>query len=90
MIDDFVVHQVLNSLLIEYKQLKISYTALRHKWSMNELISACVSEEGRVNHKKGRKSLNIAPASKKGNNHNKDSNFKGEIIRVMIKTHPAL
>lgn len=51
MIDNFVVQQVLNYPLIEYKQLKISYTSLREKWSVDELISINVKEH-RLNHKK--------------------------------------
>lgn len=38
MTDDFVVHCVLDSLLMEYKQLKVSYNVLREKWSIDELI----------------------------------------------------
>lgn len=44
MTDDFVVPQFLNSLAIEYEQLEISYTLLRDKWSIHELISVCVHE----------------------------------------------
>lgn len=74
--DDFVIHQVLNSLSIEYEQLKISYIALRDNWSIDELITVCVREEDKMNHEQAEKAhLTIAGASKKGDNHNKRFKF---------------
>lgn len=42
MIHDFVVHCVLNSLSFEYEQLKVSYTARREEWNIDDLIYVCV------------------------------------------------
>lgn len=43
--DDFVVHRVFESLSLEYKQLKVFYSTLREKWSIDEKSFACVQEE---------------------------------------------
>lgn len=41
MTDNFVIHYVLNSLTVEYEQLKVSYTVLREKWSIDKLVFVC-------------------------------------------------
>ena len=40
--DQFIVHQTLNSLLSQFKQLKTTYNAQKDKWNLNELIAVCV------------------------------------------------
>ena len=44
------MHFVLNSLPNEYAPLKISYNTHKEQWSMNELLTMCVQEEGRLKH----------------------------------------
>ncbi|XP_020105304.1 uncharacterized protein LOC109721903 [Ananas comosus] len=46
--DSFLVHFILNSLPSEYVQFQISYNTHRDKWSINELLTMCVQEEGRL------------------------------------------
>lgn len=38
MTNDFVVHLVLDSLVMEYEKLKVSYNVFRDTWSVEELI----------------------------------------------------
>lgn len=88
--DDFVIHQVLNSLSIEYEQLKISYIALRDNWSIDELITVCVREEDKMNHEQAEKAhLTIAGLARKVITTIKGSSFYKETIRVTIKTYPV-
>lgn len=54
MTDVFVIHHMLDSSPLEYKKLKASYTALREKWNINELISVHVQEEDRLNREKAK------------------------------------
>lgn len=44
-LDDSIVQRLLDSLLIDFERLKISYTILGEKWSINEWLSFCVQEE---------------------------------------------
>ncbi|XP_026409833.1 uncharacterized protein LOC113304928 [Papaver somniferum] len=46
--EDFLVHLVLISLPSQFGQFKISYNTKKEKWSMNELLTMCVQEEGRL------------------------------------------
>lgn len=46
--ETFLVHFILNSLPIEYGPFKISYNTHKEKWSINELLTMCVQEEGRL------------------------------------------
>jgi transposase InsO family protein len=46
--DDFLVHHILNSLPQAYAPFKISYNTHKDKWSINELLTMCVQEEGRL------------------------------------------
>ncbi|KAH9760840.1 Integrase catalytic domain-containing protein [Citrus sinensis] len=45
----FLVHFILNSLPQDYGPFKISYNTHKEKWSINELLTLCVQEEGRLN-----------------------------------------
>lgn len=75
--DGFFVHQVLASLQINYKQLKFSYTSLRDKWSIDELISVYLQGKDRMNHKRAERAhLTIVLPNKKGNNHYMMFNFQ--------------
>ena len=44
----FLVHYILNSLLQQYRPFKISYNTHKDKWSINELMTMYVQEEGRL------------------------------------------
>ena len=48
MSDTFLVHYILNTLLQQYSPFKISYNTHKDKWSINELLTMCVQEEGRL------------------------------------------
>ena len=52
MFESFLVHFILNSLPFEYGSFKISYNTHKEKWSIKELLTMCVQEEGRLNQKK--------------------------------------
>ncbi|KAK9232999.1 hypothetical protein WN943_023248 [Citrus x changshan-huyou] len=47
--ESFLVHFILNSLPQDYGPFKISYNTHKEKWSINELLTLCVQEEGRLN-----------------------------------------
>ena len=49
MSESFLVHFILNSLPFEYEPFKISYNTHKEKWSVNELLTMCVQEKGRLN-----------------------------------------
>ncbi|XP_020098377.1 uncharacterized protein LOC109717112 [Ananas comosus] len=46
--DSFLVHFILNSLPSECGPFQISYNTHKDKWSINELLTMCVQEEGRL------------------------------------------
>ena len=48
MSDTFLVHYILNTLPQQYSPSKISYNTHKDKWSINELLTMCVQEEGRL------------------------------------------
>ncbi|RVW28514.1 Retrovirus-related Pol polyprotein from transposon TNT 1-94 [Vitis vinifera] len=48
MSESFLVHFILNTLLPRYGPFKISYNTHKDKWSINELMTMCVQEEGRL------------------------------------------
>ena len=48
MSDTFLVHYILNTLPQQYSPFKISYNTHKDKWSINELLTMCVQEEGRL------------------------------------------
>ncbi|RVW22647.1 hypothetical protein CK203_100643 [Vitis vinifera] len=48
MSDSFLVHFILNTLPQQYGPFKISYNTHKNKWSINELLTMCVQEEGRL------------------------------------------
>ncbi|KAF7831342.1 Transmembrane protein [Senna tora] len=51
--DSFLVQLILNSLPSQFGPFKITYNTQKEKWSVNELLSMCVQEEGRLNFEKG-------------------------------------
>ncbi|KAF7839831.1 Retrovirus-related Pol polyprotein from transposon TNT 1-94 [Senna tora] len=46
--DSFLVYSILNSLPPQYGPFKISYNTHKQKWSINEVLTMCVQEEGRL------------------------------------------
>ncbi|KAK8558786.1 hypothetical protein V6N12_042082 [Hibiscus sabdariffa] len=46
--DSFLVHYILNTLPPQYGQFKISYNTHKDKWSIDELLTMCDQEEGRL------------------------------------------
>ncbi|RVW80543.1 hypothetical protein CK203_051254 [Vitis vinifera] len=48
MSESFLVHFILNTLLPQYGPFKISYNTHKDKRSINELMTMCVQEEGRL------------------------------------------
>jgi len=48
MLESFFVHYILNTLPQQYGPFKILYNTHKDKWSINELMTMCVQEEGRL------------------------------------------
>ena len=48
MSDSFLVHYILNTLPKQYEPFKISYNTHKDKWTINELMTICVQEKGRL------------------------------------------
>ncbi|RVW76356.1 Retrovirus-related Pol polyprotein from transposon TNT 1-94 [Vitis vinifera] len=48
MSESFLVHFILNTLSPQYRPFKISYNTHKDKWSINELMTMCVQEKGRL------------------------------------------
>ena len=53
----FLVHYILNALPHQYGPFKISYNTHKDKWSINELLTMCVQEEGRLTMELGESAL---------------------------------
>ncbi|XP_070025472.1 uncharacterized protein [Nicotiana sylvestris] len=77
--DNFLVHQSLRSLPKQFNQLKTTYDAQKKKWSVDELITVCVVEEGRIQKEKVKDVVNFVSSSRsaaypsykrKGQSHN--------------------
>ena len=48
MSETFLEHHILNTLPQQYGPFKISYNTYKDNWSINELLTMCVQEEGRL------------------------------------------
>ena len=66
MSDTFLVHYILNTLSEQYSPFKISYNTHKDKWSINELLTMCVQEEGRLIMEEGEQ-VNLTTFGKKRN-----------------------
>ncbi|XP_073152364.1 uncharacterized protein [Henckelia pumila] len=55
--ESFLVHYILNTLPQQYGPFKISYNTHKDKWSINELMTMCVQEEGRLLMESGENAL---------------------------------
>ena len=62
--DTFLVHYILNTLRQQYSPFKISYNTHKDKWSINELLTMCVQEEGRLMMEEGEQ-VNLTTFGKK-------------------------
>ena len=57
MSNSFLVHFILNILPQQYGPFKISYNTHKDKWSINELLTMCVQEEGMLKMELGESTL---------------------------------
>ena len=57
MSDSFLVHFILNTLPQQYGPFKISYKTHKDKWSINELLTMCFQEEGKLKMELGESAL---------------------------------
>ena len=64
MSDTFLVHYILNTLPQQYSPFKISYNTHKDKWSINELLTMCAQEEGRLMMEEGEQ-VNLTTFGKK-------------------------
>ena len=64
MSETFLVHFILNTLPQQYSPFKISYNTHKDKWLINELLTICVQEEGRLMIEEGEK-VNLTTFGKK-------------------------
>ena len=76
MSDTFLVHYLLKTLPQQYSPFKISYNTHKDKWSINELLTMCVQEEGRLMMEEGEK-VNLTTFGKKRKDRAK---IKGKIL----------
>ena len=68
MFESFLVHFILNTLPPQYGHFKISYNTHKDKWSINELMTMCVQEEGRLMMEQGESVMLVTQRKgKKGN-----------------------
>ncbi|KAL4304232.1 hypothetical protein GQ457_10G014510 [Hibiscus cannabinus] len=59
MSDSFLVHYILNTLPPQYGPFKISYNTHKDKWSIDELLTMCDQEEGRLILEMGESALTV-------------------------------
>ncbi|XP_070054632.1 uncharacterized protein LOC142180022 [Nicotiana tabacum] len=62
--NDFFVHQSLRSLPEQFNQLKTTYNAQKDKMSVDEHITVCVVEEGRIQKEKVKDVVNLVSSSR--------------------------
>ena len=55
MLETFLVHFILNTPPQQYSSFKISYNTHKDKWLINELLTMCVQEVGRLMVEEGEK-----------------------------------
>ncbi|KAK9727064.1 hypothetical protein RND81_05G255700 [Saponaria officinalis] len=87
--DAFLVHFILCTLPLQYAPFKISYNTHKDKWSINELMTMCVQEEGRLLMEEGEKvNFTTTSSSKKKKDHYKGKG-KGKIhAELTIEKEP--
>ena len=75
--EDFLMHLVLISLLIQFSQFKVSYNCQKKTWSLNELISYCVQEDERLKQEKIESAHLTGTSKDKGKKRKKDKEAAG-------------
>ena len=65
MSESILVHYILNTLPQQYGPFKISYNTHKDKWSIDELMTMCVQEEGRLIMKLGESTLLVTQGKNK-------------------------
>ncbi|KAG8373974.1 hypothetical protein BUALT_Bualt11G0081900 [Buddleja alternifolia] len=58
--NNYIVHIALNSLPIEFSQIKTAYNTQNESWTILDLISKCVSEEEKIKRESGQTALLVA------------------------------
>ena len=61
-VDMLDIHYILNTLPQLYGPFKISYDTHKEKWSINELLTMCVQEEGRLLMEQGESAMLVTEA----------------------------
>ena len=74
------MHLILNSLPSQYGPFKISYNTHKEKWSINELLTMCVQEEGRLAQEVGEGALIVTLDKRK--KERKDKNHIPPIAKI--------
>ncbi|KAF7838710.1 Retrovirus-related Pol polyprotein from transposon TNT 1-94 [Senna tora] len=77
--DSFLVQLILNSFPSQFGPFKITYNTQKEKWSVNELLSMCVQEEGRLNFEKGEGSNEAHIVTNTNKQGHKGENKKNEL-----------
>lgn len=91
MTNDLVVHRVLDSLAIKYKQVKVSYATLTKKWCLDKIISECVQRENRMNDRRAKEShMSMIALIEKSNNNNIRFKFQKRNNHGNHQTYTAL
>ncbi|WKA00618.1 hypothetical protein VitviT2T_018956 [Vitis vinifera] len=76
MSESFLVHFILNTLPLQYGPFKISYNTHKDKWSINELMTMCVQEEGRLLMEQGESAMLVT--QRKGKKGKSQASQKGK------------
>ncbi|KAJ0053392.1 hypothetical protein Pint_02823 [Pistacia integerrima] len=76
--DNFVVNHTLNSLPIDFSQIKTTYIAQSQIWSINDMITKCVAEEEKLK-KERSETVNLVAQSK--------THSKGKWKNKKFKSH---
>ncbi|KAG8388204.1 hypothetical protein BUALT_Bualt02G0101400 [Buddleja alternifolia] len=58
--DNYIVHTALNSLPIEFSQIKTAYNIQNESWTVLDLISKCVSEKEKIKRESGQSAVLVA------------------------------
>ncbi|KAL5754419.1 hypothetical protein ACOSP7_022639 [Xanthoceras sorbifolium] len=83
--ESFLVHYILTNLPHQYGPFKISYNTHKDKWSINELMTMCVEEEGRLLQEQGDSAM-LATQGKGKTQANQKGKGKGKIpLKADIK-----
>ncbi|WJZ86463.1 hypothetical protein VitviT2T_005916 [Vitis vinifera] len=76
MSESFLVHFILKTLPPQYGPFKISYNTHKDKWSINELMTMCVQEEGRLMMEQGESAMLVT--QRKGKKGKSQASQKGK------------